>query len=378
MQCDVLVIGAGISGASAGYELASRLSVVVVDAEVTAGYHSTGRSAALYTPNYGPPVVQRISVASRAFLSRPPEGFSATPLLAPRGQLTVATSGEIASLDPILALSKPGNEIQQVSVAEALARAPILRSDGIGAALYEPGVMDMDVAALHQGYLAGLRQRGGVLLTGRRIERLERRSGLWHATARDLNVCARIVVNAAGAWADKIAELGGVKPIGIVAKRRTAILVDAPETIAASTMPAIDFAGSPSYLKPDAGRIMASPGDQTPVAPQDIQPDDFDVAVLVDWLETATHIKVHRIAAKWAGLRSFVADDRPVVGFAGDADGFFWLAGQGGYGIMMAPALAQAAAGMVTSGELPEALRDVGVSLAELGLGRLAGHSQPL
>jgi D-arginine dehydrogenase len=372
MQCDVLVIGAGISGASAGYELASRMSVVVVDAEGTAGYHSTGRSAALYTPNYGPPVVQRINVASRAFLSRPPAGFSTHPLLSPRGQLTIATSGELASLDPILALSKMGNEIQRISAVEALARAPLLRSDGIVAALYEPGVMDIDVAALHQGYLTGLRQRGGELLTGMRIERLERRSGLWHATARELNISARIVINAAGAWADHIAKMGGVKPTGIVAKRRTAILVDAPESIAISTMPAIDFVGSPSYLKPDAGRLMASPGDQTPVEPQDVQPDDFDVAMLVDWLETATRIKVRRIAAKWAGLRSFVADEMPVVGFATDADGFFWLAGQGGFGIMMAPALAQVTAALVTSSELPEALRDAGLSLAELGPARLA------
>ena len=376
MQSDVLVIGAGISGVSVAYELAASMSVIVAEAETAAGYHSTGRSAALYTPNYGIALVRQINRASHAFLAKPPDGFSAHPLLTPRGQLTIAAPGDETSLNAVLALSTPGQEIRPLSASEALAMAPVLRPERTAAAAFEPGVMDMDVAALHQGYLNGMKQRGAVLLAGQRIEHLERRGGLWRATAGEITICSRIVVNAAGAWADQVGKLCNVKTIGIVPKRRTAIVVEAPENAAVAAMPAVDFAGRSEYLKPAGGRIMASPGDQTPLEPQDIQPDDYEIAVFVDWLETETRIKVRRITTSWAGLRSFVADEAPVAGFAADVDGFFWLAGQGGYGIMMAPALAQAATAIITTGSLPDALRDAGITLASLNPARLAESAE--
>ncbi len=371
MHFDYLVIGAGISGAAAAYELAPAGSVAMIEAEAVPGYHSTGRSAALYTRNFGNRTVQRINHASHAFLSNPPTGFSDGSLLTPRGSLTIAAPGEEARLLPILALSSLGHEVELVSAARALELAPIMRPRRVAAAAYERGVMDMDVASLHQGYLRAFKLRGGHIICGRRIERLERRDGTWHAVAGDVSLSARVIINAAGAWAGQIGELAGATAIGLVAKRRTAILIDAPGGVDLGTMPAVDYVTSDAYYKPDAGRIMASPGDQTPIAPQDVQPEDYDVAVLADWLETETHIKVTRIEASWAGLRSFVSDDVPVVGFDGLAEGFFWLAGQGGYGIMMAPALGRAAHGLISEGSLPADLLASGINAHDLSPNRL-------
>jgi D-arginine dehydrogenase len=365
---DTIVIGAGISGASAACALAADRRVVLLEAEAAPGHHSTGRSAALYTRNYGPPAVQRINAASHAFFLAPPPGFAAVPLLRPRGALTVAASEDVAHLDRVLEFAGPGNRIDRITAAAALAMAPLLRAGTVAEAAYEPGVMDMDVAAIHQGFLAGFRRAGGTLACGRRVAGIERRAGQWRVRCGEEGFEAPLLVNAAGAWADEIAALAGVAPIGLVPKRRTAILVDPPPAFAAglAAMPAIDFAGGDAYLKPDAGRIMASPGDETPVAPQDVQPEELDIAVIADVLERRTHLHMRRIARAWAGLRSFVADRVPVLGFAPDAPGFFWLAGQGGFGIMMAPALAAAAASLIGTGRLSAALRDAGVTEVEL------------
>lgn len=362
MQFDYLVIGAGISGAAAAYELAPHGSVAMIEAETTPGYHSTGRSAALYTRNFGNQTVRRINQASHSFFADPPAGFAERPLLTPRGLLTVAAPGEEAQLSRILALSATGHEIEEVTAARALELAPVLRPERVAVAAYERGVMDMDVAALHQGYLRAFKHRGGQLIVNRKIERLERRGGDWQVLAGDVAISARIVVNAAGAWAGKVGELAGAARLGLVAKRRTAIVVEAPAGVSIAKMPAVDFVASDAYFKPDAGQIMASPGDQTPIEPQDVQPDDYDVAVLVDWLQSEARIEVTRIESSWAGLRSFVADEAPVVGFDPTAPDFFWLAGQGGYGIMMAPALGQATAELIVRDALPECLLKSGIT----------------
>jgi D-arginine dehydrogenase len=380
MQFDYLVIGAGISGASAAFELAASGSVALIEAENAPGYHSTGRSAALYTRNYGVPIVQRINAASHAFFTNPPTGFTDYPLLTPRGSLTVAGPGDEDRLTATLALSSPGNDIELVSAADALSLAPLLRPEQVGAAAYEKGVMDMDVAALHQGYLRGLRQRGGTVVCSTRIENLEQRRGLWHLSAGDKTFTGRIVINAAGAWADEIGTMAGASSLRLVPKRRTAILVDPPLDLELGAMPAVEYIDGEAYFKPDAGKIMASPGDQTPAAPHDAQPDEWDVAVLVDWLERRTTLSIRRITHSWAGLRSFVDDQAPVVGFDARADNFFWLAGQGGFGIMMAPALSKATHGLIVEGTLPLELRDRGIQQRDLSPDRLivleAGHGQ--
>lgn len=368
MGYDFLVIGAGISGAAAAYELAATGRVLLVEAEGAPGYHSTGRSAALYTRNYGVPVVQAINAASHAFFIDPPDGFAEHPLLTPRGALTLARPGAEDLLAPIQALSSPGNEIVPVTVAEALRLAPLLRPDGVAGGVYEAGVMDMDVAGIHQGFLRGARRRGAELRCDARVTGMRRQGGGWQVAVGGETIAAGVVVNAAGAWADEVGALAGAKPIGLVPKRRTAILVDPPEGLAVEAMPLVEFAGDEAYFKPDAGKIMASPGDQTPTAPQDAQPEEWDTAVLVDWLQRHTTLQVRRVGHAWAGLRSFVADEAPVVGFDDDVENFFWLAGQGGFGIMMAPALSRAAAGLIAGTGLPA---DLGVPAAAIAPARL-------
>lgn len=369
---DFLVIGGGISGASAAYELAIHGSVLLLEAEKTAGYHSTGRSAALFTRNYGAPVVRKVNAASAAFFKSPPDGFCDAPLLTPRGSLTVASPGDEHTLEPLLAASEPGEEVIRVSAEKVIEMVPFLRPDRVASAAYEANVTDIDVAGLHQGYLKGLKARGGVVMTGERVAELARDAGTWTVKTISESYQAKIIINAAGAWADQVGQLAGAKPIGLVAKRRTAIIIDAPDGTDIPSLPAVDFAGSDIYLKPDAGKLMASPGDATPTEPQDVQPDEMDIAVLADWLQRETLIPVRRIPHSWAGLRNFVSDEAPVVGFDGELEGFFWLAGQGGYGIMMAPALAQHTAHLCTTGQSSLGLLAAGIRGDSLSPQRLA------
>lgn len=366
MRYDFLVVGAGVSGTAAASELASHGSVLLVEAEATPGYHATGRSAALFTPHQGTPLVQAINRASAAFFSHPPAGFTEHPLLAPRGGLTIAEPGHEHLLDKLLALSAPGREVHPIPVEAALILAPILRADRIGAAVHEPGVADIDVAALHQGYLRTLKQRGGTLVCGQRITALDHQRGLWTARSPDAQFQARVLINAAGAWADHVAALAGVRPIGLVPKRRTAIIVDGLPGLDTQSMPTVDFTATDAYFKPDGSRIMASLGDQDPVEAQDIRPDEWEIALLADWLQRETRLTVQRITHSWAGLRSFVPDDSPVVGFDDGVPNFFWLAAQGGYGIMMAPALGRAAATLARHHDLPDELTTQGIEAAHL------------
>lgn len=369
--CDALVIGGGVSGAGAAYFLAERRRVILLEAESAPGYHTTGRSAALYTRHYGNPVVRLLNRASLEFLTAPPAGFSDHPLLTPRGALSIAGPDGRAAVDETIAIGAQDNGIVEVSRAQALALAPILRPDVVSHACYEEGVLAMDVDAIHQGFLRGLRARGGQVICDARVERLERRSGQWHAAAGGGEFEAPVVVNAAGAWADQVAALAGARPVGLVPKRRTAIMVDLPPGMDGRGWPAVEEAGHGSYFKPEGGRLMASPGDETPSQPCDAQPEDIDVAIIADWMERMTVLPVKRIDRKWAGLRCFVDDDRPVVGFDGEADGFFWLCGQGGYGIMMSSGLGRAAASLIARGELPPDFSALGLAAADIAPARL-------
>jgi D-arginine dehydrogenase len=351
---DAIVIGAGISGAAAAYEMALGRRVLMLEAESRPGYHSTGRSAALYTPNYGNDVVRALILAGRPFLDRPPPSFAQHPMVKPRGAVAIAGPEDIAAFEERLALSGPGHEIHEIAPEEAVRHVPILRREGIARALHEIDIEDMDVAAIHQGFLTGFRHRGGELICDARVDRIERRRDGWQVRAGDLAATAPILINAAGAWADEIAGLAGLPPVGLVPKRRTAILVDLPPGTDPAGWPALDHCGNEHYFRPDSGtRLMVSPGDETPSPPCDAQPDEMDVAYLVDWLERTTTLQVRRLLHQWAGLRCFVADQSPVVGPDPLADGFYWLAGQGGYGIMLAAPLARGLKGLIESGELP-------------------------
>lgn len=369
MNYDYLIVGGGISGAAVGYELAQHGKVIIVEAETHAGYHSTGRSAALYTPHYGPDLVRSICQLGRAFLTQPPAGFAEHALLSPRGMMNVFPFGAEQAMT--VQLEDGGEHLIELSAEQALHMAPFLRLDRVSGATYEEGVLDLDVSSLHQGFLRGFKQCGGTLQTNTRVESITKLSSGWEVAANNASLQARVIVNAAGAWADEIGAMANASLIGLQPKRRTAMLIDVPIGMDDRLIPATDFYGVENYIKPQGAQLMVSPGDETPVAPQDIQIDDMDIAVLVDWLERETTIDVSRVEHSWAGLRNFVADGMPVVGFDEQVEDFFWLAAQGGYGIMMAAPLAEASASLITKSRLPAEFVDAGIDKHQLSGQRL-------
>jgi D-arginine dehydrogenase len=359
---DCIVIGAGMAGASAAFELSASVRVLLLEAEAQPGHHSTGRSAALFTPHYGVEVVRKINAIGAAFLRAPPAGFADRPLLSPRGMLTLSCKRDDPTLEAVLAASTRTDPVRLIPAEEAIRMAPLLTSDHFVSAAFEPGVMDIDVDLLLQAYLRGARARGAQIVSNGRVCNLGHDPQGWTVVTGVAEYRGRIVVNAAGAWADEIGSLAGAARIGLVPMRRTAIVVDGPPRLDLRAMPAIETSGEEAYLKPEGARIMASLGDETPVEPYDARPEEIDVALTADWLERHSTIKVRRIQNSWAGLRSFVADRAPVLGFDAEAPDFLWLAGQGGYGIMMAPAIASAAASLVSSTRLGEAFDHHGIT----------------
>ena len=376
-RADFLVIGAGMAGASAAYELASHGSVIVLERESQPGYHSTGRSAALYTQTYGHPVVRALTVASWDFYTCPPEGFSENPLLTPRGVLLIGRADQTAALERDFAEGRRLTpSVQRLDREQTLARAPFLREDYVAGAVWEPDAMDLDVHAIHTGYLRGLKARGGRVATDAGVQAVERRDGLWIATTPAGIFAAPVLVNAAGAWADALAGMAGVRPVGLVPKRRTAVTFDPvfadPADLAGlNGWPMVIDVDEQFYVKPDAGHLLLSPADETPVEPCDVQPEEMDIAIAIDRMEQAARFTVRRVAHKWAGLRSFVADKVMVVGYDDGAEGFFWLAGQGGYGIQTAPAMGRTAAALATGGDLPAEVAALGVRPGDLAPSRL-------
>jgi D-arginine dehydrogenase len=369
---DFLVIGAGMAGASAAYELANRGRVVLLERESLPGYHSTGRSAAVLTENYGNSIIRRLTVASRQFLENAPNGFTASPLVSPRGVLWIAREEQRDSLTAVLSEArKLVPSIHAVGRAEAKRLCPVLREEYLAAAVFEPEAMDMDVHAIHQGFLKGLRRRNGDLVTTAEVTRLIRSSDTWEVHTANKRFSAGIVVNAAGAWCDEIGKLAGAKPIGLTPKRRTAFIFDGPTNSDLQAWPVVIDVDEQFYFKPEAGRILASPADETPMPPCDVYAEDYDVALAVDRIEKASTLSIRHIRRKWAGLRSFVADKAPVVGMDMVLPGFFWLAGQGGYGIMTSPAMARAAASLIVEGRLPADLAATGLSPEDLSPARL-------
>ena len=351
---DILVIGAGIAGASVAFELAAERRVVVLEQEEQPGFHSTGRSAALFSETYGNATVRALSRESRAFLTAPPGGFGEAPLLTPRGALFVASEGERRELETLATEAEAG-AFAWLTGDEVLARVPVMRPEAAVAGLYEAGAMDIDVAALHQGFLAGLRRRGGRVVTDAGVAALRREAGVWTAATRAGEFAAPIVVNAAGAWADAVAAAAGVAPLGLQPKRRTVAITPGPD-LPFADWPLVIGADESFYFKPDAGRLLLSPADETDSAPTDAQPEDLDVAIAVDRIEQATTLSIRRITHRWAGLRTFAPDRTPVCGFDPQAEGFFWLAGQGGYGIQTAAALSKRAARLVAGGLATDAV----------------------
>jgi D-arginine dehydrogenase len=367
---DIIVIGGGLAGASAAAELAVSHKVLLLEAESQPGYHSTGRSAALFSETYGAPVVRSLSQASRPLFFNPPAQFAAAPLVGPRGVMYIASDRQMQSLRDFESADYVGPRVKRIEREQALQICPILRPECVAGALYETGACDIDVHGLHQAYLRMLRARGGVTVMSSRVTRLEY-AGEWAAFTDNACYHATVVVNAAGAWADEIASLAGVAGIALRPCRRTALLVNAPAGVQIGSWPLVLDIKEQFYFKPDAGLLLLSPADETPVAPGDVQPDEWDIAVAIDRVCSVTTLDVRHVKHKWAGLRNFVADRTPVVGFDADVPGFFWLAAQGGYGVQTAPAMARLAASLVRGDGLPQDLAECGVTHDALSPSRL-------
>ena len=375
---EVIVVGGGIAGASMAYELQAFCDVTLLERESQPGYHATGRSAAVFAPSSGNRVIRALSRASQGFYEEPPERLFDQPVLHPRGELFIARQDQADRLERFYEEMKPRiPTLEPLQAEEVLDLIPVLRRDYVVGGVYDPGAMDMDVAAIHQGYLKGFRERGGLLVTDAEVMQIEQASLPWRVLSRAGVFEAPVVVDAAGAWADHLAVLAGAPPLGLTPMRRTAFVFE-PSIDLDPAWPGVVDADEAFYFKPEAGLVLGSPGDETPVPPQDVQPEAYDVALAVDRIERASRLRVLRIRRRWAGLRTFAPDRMPVVGMDEVVPGFFWLAGQGGYDIQMAPALGRTAASLLVEGVVPDDVLDLGVSAEDLMPLRLRTLPEPL
>jgi D-arginine dehydrogenase len=369
---DTLIIGAGIAGASLGYRLASERRVLLLERESQPGYHSTGRSAAMFMEAYGTPQIQALTRASRAFYEAPPAGFCEHPLLEPRGCLYVASQEQRELLEQTHAQNLAnGTAVSLLDRDAALALVPSLNADSLAGAVHEPGAMDLDVHALHQGFLRGYRAAGGELRCNAELLRARYLDGLWHVELADgSHVQARTLVNAAGAWADRVAEQCGVARVGLQPCRRSAFTFPGPADQDFAHWPAVIGVDESFYFKPDAGQLLGSPANADPVEPQDAAPEEFDIALGIYNIEAMTSLSIRRPSHTWAGLRSFVADGDLVIGFDPRMPAFFWLAAQGGYGIQSAAGASRLAADLLLGQPLCPSLTAQGVAPERLSPAR--------
>ncbi|OZC99341.1 FAD-dependent oxidoreductase [Rhodococcus sp. 06-235-1A] len=368
---DVIVIGGGIGGVSLGYELANDRRVTLLEREATLAFHTTGRSAALFLETYGNSTIRALTTASREFLVHPPEHFR-SELLTSRPLLQFASTGRGEALEKTYAdVSRLTPDAQLVSPADARTFFPPLRPELIDCALYEPHSMEVDVHALHQGFVRGLRARGGRVHTGAGVKALRRVDGLWHVHTTDGSThSAPLVVDAAGAWADALGAMAGAEPIGLVPMRRSVFMVGAPDDLDTAHLATLSDIDEKFYIKPEGAQLLCSPADETPTEPSDARPDELEIARAFDDIAEATTLTGRHVRSSWAGLRSFVPDRTPVVGFDPNIEGFFWCAGQGGYGIQTCAALARVGASLVRRQPLPVDVTDRGLDDADLSPSR--------
>ncbi len=373
IEADYLVIGAGIAGASTGYWLSAHGRVVVLEREAQPGYHSTGRSAAHYTVAYGTPQVRALTAASRAFFDNPPAGFCEHPLLSPRPEMVVDFSDDPEELRRQYESGKAlVPQMRLLDAEQACSIVPVLRRDKVFGATYDPTGADIDTDALHQGYLRGIRRNQGQVLCNHEALEIRRVDGAWEVRCDAGNYRAAVLVNAAGAWCDAIAGLAGVRPLGLQPKRRSAFIFAPPPGIDCHDWPMLVSLDESFYLKPDAGMLLGSPANADPVEAHDVQPEQLDIATGMYLIEEATTLTIRRPEHTWAGLRSFVADGDLVAGYAADAEGFFWVAAQGGYGIQTSAAMGEASAALIRHQPLPAHLREHGLDEAMLSPRRLS------
>lgn len=335
MTCaDFAIIGAGIAGASLAAELAAHASVVLLEAEDSPGYHATGRSAAFWEECYGGPEIVPLTLASGPYLRE--HGF-----LSQRGALYIARASDSGLLDAFeQRFGDTGASFERLGRDGLAAIISGLREDWTGA-IREPACADIDVAGLHQHCLSLAKQRGVRMETRARVAALTLKGGDWDVACEGAkHYLARTVVNAAGAWADHVAEMAGLAPLGIQPLRRTVAQLRTEPPPPAELPLVLDIAGQ-FYFKPEAGKLWLSPHDETPSEPCDAAPEELAVAEAIDRFEQVTDWRVVAVERKWAGLRSFAPDRLPVYGYDPRRERFAWFAGQGGYGIQTAPAAAR-------------------------------------
>jgi len=369
---EFLIIGGGIAAASTAYWLSRYGQVLLLEQESQPGFHSTGRSAALFMESYGTPQVRALTMASRAFLQAPPDGFSDYPLLTPRGAMMVAEHGQDDMLsshwDVMRQVTQKG---RLLNMQEACDYFPVLRAEKILGGIYEPDASDMDVHSIHQGYLRGAKKNGAQLICDAQVTQIKRSSQVWHVQAGGHTCEARVLINAAGAWADAVAEMAGVNPIGLVPKRRSALIFEPPIGLNCAEWPMTIGIDESWYIKPDAGKLLGSPANADPVAPHDVQPEELDIAMAIDRIQTMTTLEIRRPIRTWAGLRSFVADGDLVAGFDPQVENFFWVAAQGGYGIQTSAAMGECCAALARHQELPSHATSYGLTQSMLSPHRL-------
>jgi D-arginine dehydrogenase len=368
MTYDFLVVGAGIAGASIAAHLAESHSVLLVDMEERAGYHTTSRSAASYEPNYGPIPMLALTRASHDFFMQPPKGFTDAPLFTPRGSLFLEAEGQSDQTDYLLSKS---SGLTELSLAQTRELFPVLKEDYAKRSFLDGMTGDIDVDLLHRGYLRMLKERGGKLLLSSPLVSAKYSESQWAARCGSTDITATVIVNAAGAWGDVVAKLCGATPVGLIPKRRSIGVIPMQPDVDFARWPMVTDTGETWYAKPQSGKMIVSSADATPVEPHDAYADDMAIAEGIDRMMTATTIEVERLEHSWGGLRTFAPDGSPVIGFDPHTEGFFWLVGQGGYGIQSSPGLSKTAADMARRLPIPKHVIDMGLNPADIAPERL-------
>src|SRR5438270_1756973 len=374
LHVDVAVIGGGIGGISVASELALDRSVVVIEAEREPGLHATGRSAASYVPSYGPPMVRRLTAASLPDFDALSDEVGRA-LLIPRPVLYVADAARVPALARLL-VAQRGGPVREIAVRDALRLCPGLRPDVLVRTAIDESASDLDVAGVLEAFAARLRARGGRIVLGGRVTSIRRGLTTWTVQAGPTLVVAGEVVNAAGAWADPVARLAELPSLNIQPRRRSIFLARSLQVRPPAGWPFTLAADETFYFKDEGESVLVSPADATPVEPHDARPDELQIARVIEAVNRMTTLGIRSVAQSWAGLRSFAADGEPVVGGLDRGEGFHWVAGQGGYGLQMAPALARLAAAAIRGEAIPADLAAVGVDAHALAPARLLRGSR--
>lgn len=374
---DIAIIGGGIVGAALAHAIAGRASVIVIEREEAWGYHATGRSAAEFTVRFHSDLASRLTRASSAFMHNPPEGFCDVPLLRARGNLLIADAEKAEHARAVFeaearTTDESQSELVWLSRDKALEKVPFLDPDWLAAALFDPDCWDVEVDNLLQSFLKSARRAGAKLSQKSELLSARLEGGNWLLETTGGTVRARWVVNAAGAWADEVAGILGASPLGLLPHRRTAISVKVPDHDL-SGLPEVNEIDEVFYFKPDAGQLMVSPADETPVAPHDAWAEEIDIAYAAHFLAESTTLEVRHIAHSWAGLRTFSPDRQPVIGASGTVPGLFWLAGLGGYGIQTSPAVGRIAAALLMGDPIPPDIASHGITAEKLSPARFLG-----